>query len=618
MSRSEDTEKTLTATSDLGVESKIDARSNSAAPSGRLAALVACVSALVYVGTVRFEFVYDDVTQIVGNRYLQSWSYLISYFQTDVWRAIYGPHLITNYYRPVFVVWMRTNYFLFGLHPFGWHLDAILIHAAVSVLVFYVAFKFTRSQLASVVAAIIFGVHPVHIEAVAWVSGATESLYCLLLLGALLAYMNFRPMPEPDGTLKSGRKAWLVVSVVLFTFALFSKETAIVLPVLIAAYEGIYRLPRYLKNGTRKGMALFECGWPLAIYVLPVVLYTVSRVNAIHGFGRPVSHIGLTTSILTAPSIVFFYLKSLVWPVNRSLFYDLPYVQSATFSDFWLPLSVLLVALALFAALYKRVISGDDKKVVAFFFIWMILPILPVLDLAVLPKGEIVHDRYLYLPSIGFCIIAGILIRMAGKGSDVFLGLNRAQAVIVLPIVLLFAISTAMQSSPWASSLLVYANSVKVAPNSAVAKNALGTEFTNLGHYPQAIPMLEDAQHLDPSHYSVMVNLANVYSRVGRAEDSRRNLLLAISTDPTRPEAYYNLGVLEFSRGRYNEAEAALNQALRIQPEGLRYHYMLAGVYKMEGRLDEALAELKLELQVNPDDPEVLKQYNEIKGKAGK
>ena len=165
--------------------------------------LVLAITFGVYSATLTYQFVYDDLGVIVNNPLVHSWRFVPRYFTEHVWGYMY-PNVPGNYYRPVFLLWLLLNHSLFGLDPAGWHLTAVLAHIVVTLMVYLIASRITGNLLSSVVASLIFGIHPVHIEAVAWVSGVSEPLLAMFLLGSFLCFLRYRG----SGT---NRRAWLAV-----------------------------------------------------------------------------------------------------------------------------------------------------------------------------------------------------------------------------------------------------------------------------------------------------------------------------------------------------------------------------------------------------------------------
>src|SRR5262249_6649450 len=196
---------------------------------------------VAYVGTLGFQFVYDDPAQVLHNPLLHSWSNLPGFFTHDVWNfnqvAGVPP---TNYYRPAFLTWLLINYTIFGSRAWCWHLSALSVHLLVTLLVCRLAFELTRDRVTAVISAAIFGLHPVHIEAVAWISGASESLVAAPFGASLLCHIKARSPAAIGERRRMSAGFYRLASLFLCVVALLSKETAIALPGAILLYEIVF------------------------------------------------------------------------------------------------------------------------------------------------------------------------------------------------------------------------------------------------------------------------------------------------------------------------------------------------------------------------------------------
>src|SRR5215217_4240386 len=144
--------------------------------SNRMAIIaVLALTFIAYAGTLGYQFVYDDRSQIVENSFVQSWANAPQFFTEHVWQHVY-PNSPGNYYRPIFLIWLLLNYTLFGLNAFSWHLTTVTVHLAATALVYVFARRLSKDELTATIAALVFGLHPVHLESVAWVSGVTDPL----------------------------------------------------------------------------------------------------------------------------------------------------------------------------------------------------------------------------------------------------------------------------------------------------------------------------------------------------------------------------------------------------------------------------------------------------------
>ena len=190
--------------------------------------LVVVISALPFLPALRYGFVYDDDVQVVATVAVRNVQSPANYFLTSVWALRNSAIPINfNYYRPLFYSWLRVGATLFGVHPLPWHLAVLLTHLAVAVLVFFLLRRHLRDPWMAVAGTLVFGLHPVHIESVVWISGVTDLLAALGILGSFLIWL--RKMEPP-------RAGLLIGSLVCYGGALMCKETAVVLPAIVFAY----------------------------------------------------------------------------------------------------------------------------------------------------------------------------------------------------------------------------------------------------------------------------------------------------------------------------------------------------------------------------------------------
>src|SRR5581483_1475899 len=138
-----------------------------------------------YSRTLNFEFVFDDEALIVNNPLIRESRFIPSYFERHLVSHV-TPHQPGNYYRPVLLLWLFVNYQLFGINPMGWHLSTLLAHLGATVLVYFTG----RAETLALFAALIFGLHPIHVENVAWIMGVTEPLAAIPTLASFLCYVR--------------------------------------------------------------------------------------------------------------------------------------------------------------------------------------------------------------------------------------------------------------------------------------------------------------------------------------------------------------------------------------------------------------------------------------------
>jgi len=569
--------------------------------------LILLATFLVYSNTLGFKFVYDDRGQILANVQVHAWRYLPHYFFERVWSFAY-PGIPGNYYRPLFLLFLLLNYKIFGPYAAGWHLVSVAVHMGVTVLVYLLARRLTGDEGTALIAALIFGLHPVHIESVAWISGVTDPLLALFLLPAFLCYLNAREQ-------SARRRSWLAGSLALYGLAMLSKETALILPILIFTFEWLWRDA----SGSSGLRLVFERTRTAAARIIPFLLltfvYLAVRWHVIEGLGHTMVPLDIWTILFTWPHLLMFYLCHLIWPFNLSVFYNVPYVRTPGLVPFILPLAGLAAGgfLAFLGVQRLGRTAPGNGRLAVFLCLWILIPFIPLLDLSVLPVGEIAHDRYLYLPSIGFSILLAMVLRRIRPGKLKLLGLPALQAAGVLLLVLVFGISTAKQDRYWANDMKLYSRGVSRTPQNKLARTNLGNAMGEEGRYGEALVLYREVLAHDPDFWLAIYNTGYTYYRMGRLHEAEKYLKRAIAVNGVDSDEYFYLGLTWLKLGDVNDAEKAVRHALKLQPGGLAYHFALGMILKLKGDVPGALAEFKEELRNFPGETGAEQQIEAIR-----
>jgi protein O-mannosyl-transferase len=552
---------------------------------------------LLYAPALGYQFVYDDRVLILHNPQLLSWRFIPDFFRENFpSSAVAGAASV--YYRPVLLVWMLINAKIWGMSPPGWHLTAIVLHLIVIVEVYVLARRLLKQPLPAALAAAVVALHPLHVECVAWVMAMAEQLAASLLLGSFLAYLSARANPRR-------RKAWLAVSLGLFALAVLVKENMIVLPGLVLAYEWLFN-PRPDEQERWRRAAFRARGAILAAvpYFATAFAYLAIRIAVLKSLGQAVTPMSLSTHLATLPGVLLSYLKILFWPVGLSVEYDTPYVHHVTFVNFLLPAAAVAVFIALLGVWSLR------SRAAAFAAIWLGLPLLPVLDLPVFPRDEIVHDRYLYFPSIGFALLLALVFaHFAAKESRRRAVLRNAAAVTLIA---LLAAGTLYYRPFWSDNLTLFTRAVEIAPQNPTALNNAGNEFVARGDLQKGLAFYQRALAADPSYWLSASNAGYIAYRLGRFPEAERYLLQAIALSPYDSMEYMRLGMTYLKMGRLNEAEAAVRQAITLQPEGRGYHLALGVILAERNELKEALEEFHTEHAAFPDEEAASREIEEL------
>jgi tetratricopeptide (TPR) repeat protein len=534
------------------------------------------VSALAFANSLDGQFVYDDRLQIVKNPTLTELANIPKMFTQGVWqflnekdKSATGP-----YYRPLFNIALIVNYQLFGLEVFGWHLFSIAVHLGVVLLVYLLARRWDLSAEAAAASALLFGLHPVHCESVAWAAALPDPMAGVFILSSLLLYERHYHGKRPK------EPAVLTASVGLALLAMLSKEVAIIFPFFLAVREALSR-----PEGERLNHTILRAAGRAVPFFAAIVLYLGMRYYVL-GFLRqdePKSlGIPLLQVLITIPSVLLSYARMLFFPYPLAVLYDNTYVQSAADVRFW---GAALAVMALAAAAIWLVRSSHSGQLALAF---LIIFLLPVLNLKAFRQEEsLLHDRYLYLPSIGFCILIAVgLERLIAR---LLPGYRDAFATVALLLgVILFGL-TYNQNFSWQNELAMTGNALKLAPRWPFLHNYIGAYYTDQRNFAQAEQAYLETINIDPKYSDAYSNLADVYREQGKLNEAEQFYLKAIEYGAPYAETRYNLGVTYVSLGRYEEATRAYLAAVEVHPPHTRARYNLGWSYERLGM--SALAE---------------------------
>ena len=550
--------------------------------------MILLVTAITYAGAIRFDFVYDDFPQIVHNPFIRAWHYVPQYFVSSVWKQI-SPLIPGNYYRPLFLLWMRVNYSIFADHSLGWHLAAVLMHLLVTWLTYLLVRKMTGQFTTAWLAALIFGVHPIHHEVVAWVSGTTESLFAILFLLAFLAYLESR---------EGANTFWMTLSCALYALALLSKETAIILPALVFAHGWIGHSPAENERRPEYASRFRSAFTPAALFLPIALLYLLARYKILSGLGHSFVHVSSVAWLLTLPSILLFYVRNWFLPFRLSESYDLFYQTNLNFAHVFLPVAILIVLGVTLWILRNRLGATGVGYAVA----WIVIPLLPALDTFVFRPDELVHDRYFYIPSIGAALLVALIVERAAKTRLGLFGQPTHVVVTALALTLVLVYFAGQSASFWSGDYALFSRAHKMAPLNATAMNNLGAEMISRQELDGAETLLETGYRNDPLDFRFPLNLGRLYYRKGNYPKAEAFLLRVKELNPDLADTYVFLGQIQLRQHRLKEAQESLHRAVDLNPYSAPFHTSYGIVLALNGDCTNADQQFEVALALNPGD----------------
>lgn len=543
--------------------------------------IIGILSFAVYSNTLFMDFaLYDDVSQITENAKIKSLSNVVSFFTTEVWSGIRGA--TSSYYRPLFTLSLAVDYFFWGEQPLGYHLTNIVLHFFAVSALYFLGLKWLKHSSAALFAAVLFAVHPVHAEAVAWISGRNEMLTALFMFSSFYFYITYR---------QNNKVVNILLSLVLFFLALLSKEMAITLPLIILAYEFCYSSDKSFKKIFYPGM-----------FVLSVIPYIIIRLAVVKDIGLSYTQ-PLLWRVSTSPSLIIENLKHLIFPFNLRVLYDIP-IQKAFFrAEVLVPALFLLIIFSAIIMLLK-----SDRRA-GFPFLFLFISMLPISGLpAIIQQPAPVADRYLYIPSAGFLIAAGygfsVLTSLLGKDKlPEFCKKYHMLIALALIIASVFALLNFQRNFIWKDKLTLMQTMVKDAPNSAFAHYSLGIGYDSLGNLENAAKQFEKAIQIQPDYFEAHNNLGIVYDQLGRTEDALREYQNVLKSDPENIRVRNNLGILYEKKGDLDSALREYQAAVRLDPANVHAFTNLGLLYRKMNRLADSEKAFRAAVALKRNDP---------------
>ncbi len=583
-----------------------------------LAALA--ITLIVYLRCVGNAFVFDDNEMIVINRSIGDSAMVWRSFVNDSWwfrNPLKLPQ--SAYYRPLQDVWLWLNYQLFGFAPAGWHLMMIAVHLIAVWLVFRIARELTDSRWTPIIAATLFGVLPVHAQAVVWPTAIPLPMSAVFMLAGFLCFIR----SERDTHVSK------ILAPLFYAMALLSHESAAAFPLIVMAY--VVLLQRDEKLATVRER-IVQAVIATAPFFIELAVYLVIRFLVL-GF---LSRLNLTSTmtraqeLLTIPSVLGTYALMLIEPWRAAPVHPVDIVSSVTSSAFYLPLFALM---ALAGAAIFALWNDRSRELYLFCAVWMAVSIAPVLNLRAFTPIALVEDRYLYLASVAWCIaLAELATTYLPKlePSGWLLAATTAIVTIVFAGILFHV------ESFWHDEYALFLTCVERSPRSSLCHDRLGVALVDRGDVDGAEQQFRLAYEIAPDSGVNLYHLGSLHVRMGRVDEALGELKRALAMLTDAPAGAYieyakladSVGKtaerdealahaeklpggaksvalaraeLMINRGDFGGAEASMRSAIAGDPGFASYWTMLGVSLSHQGRNDEALEAYQQSLRLKPD-----------------
>ncbi len=536
---------------------------------------------LVFQGTLSNGFVYDDGKQILENPFVTNPHLWRRIFTGSVW-SFMGGATGANFYRPLHIFSYWLLYLLAGPDPAVFHFFQLVIYAATTVVVFEIGRELFANQLAAFVGAVLWALHPLHVEAVAWIAAWPDVGGGALYLLAFLLFLRAEKT-EPRSVARHFAPA------LAFFLALFFKEMALSLPLLILVYWFFFPVSK----GWR-GRAL--CAAP---YVLAAAAYAGIRVVALGRFSQTVHFWKVSPQVIgAATGLLGQHTKLFFWPAGLSVYRTFELGASLRSPWPWLTLLALLAA----CGLRRR------APAFAFLLVWWAVTLLPCLDVRQL-SFPLLAERFSYLPSVGLCLA----MAFAGLVWLPELAPGVRAAGLALPVLALVGglwLVEDLRALPnWRDNDALLDHSLRVSPDAALVHVAQGLQLQyRKGDLAGAAREFETALRLNRLSlvpvatvtYDSYIGLGDVANLEGRTDVALDYFEKAVGVLPGQSLAYDALGSFYFPRRDYARAAGYFTQAVGANPQDLGARFYLGTCWMKLGKPRQAAEQFHAAREVDP------------------
>lgn len=535
-----------------------------------VAALIGLACLAVYSGVDAFGFVnWDDPLYITENAVVKtglSWH--------TIWWAVATAR--SPYWHPLTWWSHLTDVSLFGVDPGMFHVVNALLHTGTSVLLFVALHRLTRAKWPSAVVALLFAVHPLHVESVAWITERKDVLSGFFWMLSLWAYARYAEKPG------GGRYAQLLAC---YAAAAMAKPMVVTLPVVLMLIDGwpLQRGWRFVEK-----LPLLA----ISVIVSVVTFVTQSDVGAVAGTGV----LGIGPRVANALVSYVRYLGKMFWPVDLIAFYPL---------EAWTTVVVVGAVAVLVATTLVAWRLRDAYPYVAWGWAYYLVTLAPVIGL--LQAGEqAIADRFMYLPMVGPLVIVVWGARDLAARVLTVSSRRTALAGASAAIIMASAVAARAQAATWLDSVALWQHALAVDPDNYIAHEKLGAAYRDLGRVADARASFERARvaapPASPRFLGIVDNLIGMtYLSEGRLGEARAMFESAVQENPRLGEAQGNLGNALAASGRPAEAIPHFDEAIRLQPDAVEPRIGRGGALNQTGQFAAAAEEFRRVLALDPN-----------------
>lgn len=574
--------------------------------------LISALAVITFLNTLDNAFVYDDVFTITDNYFIRDWGNFPFLFTNEYFHS---SGEVT--YRPVVTLSYFIDYSLWHLNPLGFHLTNVLLHTIGAVLVYTLLSIIIRNSTIPSLAGILFATHPILTEAVNAISYREDLLAAIFYLVSLLLFIQstFR---NPQSKI---RNYLYPLSLFSYLLALCSKEMAITLPLIICIFDWVFRGAERLK----KNIVKFYSG-----FILVSVFYLFLRFVWFHNpVEKQLMYPGnsFLVNLLTMPKILVSYIKLLFFPIR----FNADYIITSTKTPFAMTFLCSIAFLCAIGVIAYRLYN--HSRHLFFFILWFFVALIPTMN--IIPIANIMAERYLYLPSVGFCTVLSCILqgtwrqactsilredRKMGRWENGSLNILTSNipgrsnsnfrqlpfvftTCLVLIPAALYSLAAIKRNKSWRDQHTFWSKTIEASPDSSRAHNNLGMIYLQDGKLDLAIHEFQTAIAFEPDpeyHH----NLGMAYQKKGMREEALEEYHRVLAVNPNSALTHNNMGNIFVDKGLLDEGISKFKEAIQLKPNYYDAHFNLGLAYFKKGLLDASMDEFKLAIHYEPDHAE--------------
>ena len=549
-------------------------------PVWLIAALLVLVTIALYWPATRYDFSsLDDPEYVTENPHVQgglNWAGVKWAFCNTEQAAYWAP-----------LMWLSHLLAcqLFGLNAWGHHLINVLLHATNTALVFLVFRRMTGAAWRSLILAALFGLHPLRVESVAWVTERKDVLSTLFWMLTLWAYVKYVEAAEVRNSKSS---LWYGAALAMFVLGLMSKAAMLVTVPCVLLLLDYWPLERF-KSGSAWQLVTEKIPFFALAAVASVVTFMVQK----HG-GAVAAVENLPLGARSGNALISYcrYLGKLFWPTDLAVFYPHP--------GYWPLEQVLLAGVLIVGISVLLFVKQRRYPFLLMGWLWFCGTLVPVIGL--MQAGEqAMADRFTYVPSLGVLILAiwGAYELTRRWRYQVIVLSVAGSAAIVLCIGL-----TRQQLGHWKDNETLFRHALEVTENNYFAHKALGDALLKKGQTDEAINQYQEAIRLKPDSADAHYNLGNALLKKDQTDEAISQYQEVIRLKPDDADAHNNLGDALLKKGQTDEAINQYQEAIRLKPDSADAHYNLGNALRKKGQIDEAINQYQEVIRLKPDDAE--------------